>query len=225
MQDREAINEMWKTIESKQKELAAEGNQENENHMAHADDIDTLGDAVDSISKLTNTLPCQFLFNFWDIIQGNISQQKDLSVMRNQCDHIKKLMELIRNNLKGIFPEEIPQQHEGKLQDSINKMWYIISVKTRYEKIDALEERVVERVSEFITMMLPPEKWLFYCQSIHRSEKQARCPNEDGFCKMTKGVVNKFWANMENNLSEGNYLYEIRAQENRSRRSRNDPET
>ena len=83
MRDREAINEMWKTVESKQKELAAEGNQENENHTAHADDIDTLGDAVDSISKLTNTLPCQFLFNFWDIIQGNISQQKDLSVIRN----------------------------------------------------------------------------------------------------------------------------------------------
>ena len=212
MQDREAINEMWKTIESKQKELAAEGNQENENHMAHADDIDTLGDAVDSISKLTNTLPCQFLLNFWDIIQGNISQLKDLSVMRNQCDHIEMLMELIRNNLKGIFPEELLQQHEGKLQDSINKMWHIISIKTRYEEIDALEDRAVERVSEFITLMLPPKKWLFYCQNIHRSEKQAQCPNEDGFCKMTKGIVDKFWVIVENNLSEGNYLYDIRDQ-------------
>ena len=59
---------------------------------------------------------------------------------------------------------------------------------------------------------LPPEKWLLYCQKIHRSEKQAQCPKERGFCKMTKGIVDKFWVIIENNLSEGNYLNEIRCE-------------
>ena len=180
---KEVIDLLWKTMQDRETISEMWKTIENEDHG-----IDTLCD-------------------YWDVIQNNISERKDLSVIRNQCDHIEMLMKLIRNNLKGIFPEELLRQHEGKLQDSINKIWHII------QGMRSLSlQMVVERVSELIMMLLPPEKWLFYCQNIHRSEKQAQCPNEDGFCTMTKGIVDKFWVIVENNLSEGNYLYDIRDQ-------------
>ena len=173
MQDINAISEMWKTIESKQTKLVAESKQ----------------DTIEPVSKLTHKAPCQFLFNIWDIIQSNISEENYPSVLRNQCDHIEKLMELTRNKFKEIFPEEILQQKETELQDSINKIWRTIHERDlkEFATSDAMSVSF-KRVSELVMKTLPPEKW----------------PN------IPKEVKEKFWVVIESNLSEGNYLYEIR---------------
>ena len=50
----------------------------------------------------------EILFQFWDIIVGNLSEEKDLLVVRNQFNHIGNLMGLLRTDGE-------------KLQESVDK--------------------------------------------------------------------------------------------------------
>ena len=99
--------------------------------------------------------------NLWDKIQ-------DYKI-RDQCDNIKKLFEIVRKMLRPIFPREIPE-HKEKRSEAIIEVWRKlvkeVQEMTEHNNDDkALEDGIkalgdnIERVSE-LTMELCPNVFL-----------------------------------------------------------------
>ena len=132
-----------------------------------------------------------------DIIISCLSEEKGLSVIRNQCEHIEKLLKISREN----FGEILEYQHT--LRAAIAKVWSIIETKQTaakliaegHQKIDfgfsfgfirtnhrdrtsqALANGikilgdVIGWVLELILKTLPTEEFSGYCQNIKRSRQ------------------------------------------------------
>ena len=73
----------------------------------------------------------QDVLEIWDVVVGNLSEQKDVSVIRTQYRLIKDLIKLIRENFG-----EIPEREE-KLQDVIANIWKVIKTKLTEQKLMA----------------------------------------------------------------------------------------
>ena len=119
-----------------------------------------------------------FVTNFWNIIQNNRYEKRFL--LEKQCDDIKRLMKLIRENFG-----KIPPEYEEKLSENIRKIWHIIcTIKLRYDNLEkegyrhgsnpgyglvdgiTYLGRLIERVLELIRDTLPPEDLLDYAENI-----------------------------------------------------------
>ena len=171
----------------------------------------------------------EVLFKLWSIIQDNLSEDSYLSVIPNQCDHVTKLIRIIRDNFGEIFLKE----HQEELRKSIEKLWHLIQTKQTKEKLvvegrqgnrykkedDALDDgimwlfEVIQCVLN-LSMEFFPEEFLRNNQNIRQSQQtlgtdqscdiDAVDPEKRSFYQISKDVLLKIWNIIEDNFSEAN---------------------
>ena len=90
------------------------------------------------LDKVSKQMPSDrfksFIDRFWDIIQDKLSEG-NLSVARDQCAYIEKLIQIFQN-FGEIYPGKLPKQKE-KFQTAIKGIWLVIENKLTKKKLIA----------------------------------------------------------------------------------------
>ena len=118
----------------------------------------------------------------------------------DRCVHVKKLIEIIRENF-GEIPE-----HENKLRECINKISHIVEKKQDQLCAGGTVSSVMKHFSELFIETLPPEEFPEYYQKIQAVqsiiERHGKCSAIYDFRQMFEDVWKKLWNKIETNLQK-----------------------
>ena len=101
------------------------------------------------------------LLQFWNVVEISVSIGK-LSTMRDLCNNIKKLIELIRKEFGKILPEELSKHEEKVLQVAIVKLFEVIKTWQTKEKLIA-EGRQTDKYKDVHEALEHGMRNIFFC--------------------------------------------------------------